>query len=127
MLKLSNVAGLQHCNIRKKSVGKSDKSVVRENLFAIADTPTTSSIVIIALKTIATGKERCSCKKGSDTNPLKDEVSGVEYIEAMTIKATAAKKHIICDTKDVGTFITPYSLFEFTAVFYFKSKPISLR
>ena len=127
MLRVSNVAGLQHCNIRKNSVGKSDKSVVRENLFAIADIPTTSSIVITAFETIATGNDRFSCTIDSDTNPLKDEASGVEYIEAMTVKATATKKHIICDTNDVGTFTTPYSLFEFTAVFYFKSKPISLR
>ena len=95
ILKLNNVVGLQHCNKRKNSVGNNDNSVVRENLFAIADIIATSSIVITELAIIAIFEVFHSCSKGSLINPLKDKISGVEYIEAMTVKATATKKHII--------------------------------
>ena len=95
MFKLSNVAGLQHCNIRKNRVGKSDNNVVSENLFEIADITATSRIVITPLVAMAAIEEYHALSKGSFTNPLKSENSGVEYIEAMTVKATATKKHII--------------------------------
>ena len=53
ILKLSSVAGLQHCNIKKKRVGNSDKRVVSENLFAIADIIITSKIDVIPFVAIA--------------------------------------------------------------------------
>ncbi|MBR5240889.1 MAG: hypothetical protein IKW05_03020 [Muribaculaceae bacterium] len=95
MFRFSNIAGLQHCNISRKRVGKSDNKVVRENLFAIAETTITSKIVMTPLVIIAGTEEYHSLSNGSFTNPPKVEISGVEYIEAMTVKATATKKHII--------------------------------
>lgn len=95
ILKLSNVAGLQHCSIRKNRVGKNDIRVVSENLFAIAEVTAKRSIEVTPLIAKAEVEVLHSCDTGNSTKPLNDKYSGVEYSEAMTVKATAAKKHII--------------------------------
>jgi len=89
------IDGRQHCNIKKKSDGKSESSVVREYLFAIVDIIAVSNIIATIFIAIAQFELYHSCDICIGTNPSKFVVWGVIYIEAMTINAIATNTHII--------------------------------